>query len=200
MEENLQENMWTIQTGGLLWHLYYRSGNNCVSIKDVWFYCHLMLSVSRVRYLSHQLWLNIEHHELVRINAPPHSEACFCFKLWLMWAVHTHSRTPSWLAFESRFSRVLSPTLYHLAVLLYRPLVVIMNWRSNRNDTGSHLIQLRSAPAWDGRILGGLTLWTNHSRDLSVQSYFAYGSSISKIDFTKPIQSNTYKTKESISV
>ena len=33
--------------------------------------------------LFHQLRLSIEHSEVVSINSPPHSEACFCFKLGL---------------------------------------------------------------------------------------------------------------------
>jgi len=37
----------------------------------------------------------MEHHELVSINAPPHSEVCFDFKLGSMWGAHTYKRSPA---------------------------------------------------------------------------------------------------------
>jgi len=39
-----------------------------------------------------QLWLSMEHHEQVSINAPSHSEACFCFKLGIMCGAFTSQR------------------------------------------------------------------------------------------------------------
>ena len=44
----------------------------------------VLVYLSRVRFtFFHQLWLSMEPHEQASINAPPHSEARFCFELGL---------------------------------------------------------------------------------------------------------------------
>jgi len=44
-----------------------------VSPANFWF----LFSSSLLRPFLHQLWLSIEHHEQVSINASPHTEGCF---------------------------------------------------------------------------------------------------------------------------
>ena len=54
----------------------------------------------------------MKHHGRVSINAPPHSEACFCFELELMWGARTHNRNLPWQD-SNQFLMIGRPALYH---------------------------------------------------------------------------------------
>jgi len=54
--------------------------------------------------------LSMEHHERISINAPTHSEACFCFELGL--SLHSQ-RDLIMIGIRTQGLIVASPTLYH---------------------------------------------------------------------------------------
>jgi len=71
----------------------------------------------QVRYsLFHQLWFSMGHHERFTIDAPSHSEPCFCLELRLRWARSSHYGSSKWLWFVGCKPNMLPHYAFHSSV------------------------------------------------------------------------------------
>jgi len=87
-------------------------------------HCYVMRCYGEASWLDtfifHQLRHNMEYHEGISTDAPPHRKGCFYFELELNWGAHTsYNGSPQRPEFEPRFSSVLSLSCPIICLMIY---------------------------------------------------------------------------------